>query len=129
MRVMGWLHIWVLFYHSVLAEPFSSVPLWVSKVEDEQGVVGFYYYYLSSMHWPCFGNSPQILFGLIPSHLSPQVSSRTASIPNTCSRPGHIDLGWVMSSHHAFYTGQKQIFISTGRDGESEAVIIVTSGV
>lgn len=70
MHDMGWLHIWVLFCHSVLTEPFSSALFWVFKTEGEQGVADTYYY-LSSMYRPCFGNSPQILLGLIPPHLSP----------------------------------------------------------
>ena len=59
---MGWLRVWVLNYHSVLAEPFPSVLPWVFKVEDEQCVMGFDYFYLASTYWPCF-NSPQIFFG------------------------------------------------------------------
>lgn len=46
---MGWLHVWVLFGCCVLAESFSSALLWVSQIEDEQGVVNLYCSYLLSM--------------------------------------------------------------------------------
>lgn len=72
MHDMGWLHIWVLNYYSVLAVPFSSVLPWVFKVEDEQCVMGFYNFYLPSMYSPCF-NSPQIFF---EAHPSPSQSKR-----------------------------------------------------
>lgn len=72
MHDMDWLHIWVLNYYSVLAVPFSSVLPGVFKVEDEQYVMGFYYFYLPSMCWPCF-NSPQIFLG---AHPSPYQSKR-----------------------------------------------------
>lgn len=46
---MGWLYICVLFCNCVLAESFSSALLWVSKIEDEQGIVDLYYSYLLSI--------------------------------------------------------------------------------